>query len=167
MDTLYSYYVGEKDWPRAVKVVEGIALEHPTNPGFYDRTANIYGEMKDEASAAFWFRRSFVQAPDFEKARKIFVIYLKVDRPADALTFLDYAIRNNTTGANLASIRQMALDIARLQQTAPKDKPDTTLLNAIAEKYAAMGLHEGAVRYADSVLKIDPANKEALTILKR
>jgi len=167
MDTLYSYYVGKKDWTHAVKVVEGLALEHPVNPDFYDRTANIYGEMNDEASAAFWFRRSFVQAPDFEKARKIFVIYLKLDKPADALPFLDYAMRNNTTGANLASILQMAQDIARLQQTAPKDKPDTTILNAIAEKYAAMGLHEGAVRYADSVLKIDPANKEALTILKR
>ena len=167
MDTLYNYYAGLKDWPRAVKVVEGLALEHSTNPEFYDRVANIYGEMKEDADAAFWFRRSFVLAPDFEKARKIFVLYLKMDRPAEALPFLDYAIRNNASGANLVSIRQIAQDITRLQQAAPKDKPDLAILNNIAARYMAMGLREGAVHYADSVIKIDPGNKGALSILKR
>ena len=167
MDTLYSYYVAEKDWGRAAKVVEGLALEHPTNPDFFDRAANIYGEMKDDAAATFWFRRSFAIAPDFEKARKLFVLYLKMDRPAEALPFLDYAIRNNVSGANLASIKQIAQDIIRLQQVAPKNKPDPAILNTIAARYMTMGLREGAARYADSVLKIDPNNKDAQVILKQ
>jgi len=98
MDTLYNYYAGVKDWVHAVKVVEALVLEHPTEADLYDRAANIYGQMGDNENAAFYFRRSYTIAPTFDKARTIFVLYLKLDRPEEALPFLDYAMRNNAGG---------------------------------------------------------------------
>jgi len=95
MDTLYNYYAGVKDWMHAVKVVEALVLEHPTEADLYDRAANIYGQMGDNENAAFYFRRSYTIAPTFDKARTIFVLCLKLDRPVEALPFLDYAMRNN------------------------------------------------------------------------
>jgi len=163
MDTLYNYYAGEKDWVHAAKVVEALVLEHPTEAAFYDRAANIYGQLGDDDNAAFYFRRSFMMAPAFDKARNVFVLYLKMDRPAEALPFLDYAIRNNTGGMNLAPVKQYAQEIIQLQQTARKDGVTPAVLNKIAAAYGAMGNKEGATRYTDSVLKIDPGNREALS----
>ena len=163
MDTLYNYYAGEKDWVHAAKVVEALVLEHPTETAFYDRAANIYGQLGDDDSAAFYFRRSFMMAPAFDKARNVFVLYLKMDRPAEALPFLDYAIRNNTGGMNLAPVKQYAQEIIQLQQTARKDGVTPAVLNKIAAAYGAMGNKEGATRYTDSVLKIDPGDREALS----
>ncbi|HVW61916.1 MAG TPA: hypothetical protein VHC48_17805, partial [Puia sp.] len=176
MDTLYDYYSAGKQWTKAVRVVEALALEHPTEAAFYDRAGNIYGELKDDANAVCWFRQSFAISPDFEKAHKIFVLYLKQDRPADAMPFLDYAISNNASGLNLAPVKQLTREIIQLQQALRTDSsalstdkhhnegPDPAILNSIAAKYLAMGNHEGAARYIDSVLRIDPKNKEALSL---
>ncbi|HEY8971067.1 MAG TPA: hypothetical protein VIM64_18315, partial [Puia sp.] len=163
MDTLYNYYAGVKDWVHAAKVVEALVLEHPTETALYDRAANIYGQLGDDDNAVFYFRRSFTMAPAFDKARSVFVLYLKMDRPAEALPFLDYAIRNNAGGMNLAPVKQYAQEIIQLQQAARKDGVTPALLNKIAAAYGAMGNKEGAMRYTDSVLKIDPGNKEALS----
>jgi len=167
MGTLYNYYAGEKQWAKAVKVVEALSLEHPTEVAFYDRAADIYGELKDDANAVCWFRRSFSISPDFEKARRIFGLYLKQDRPSDALPYLDYAIRNNTSGFNLAPVKQLAQEVIQLQQTSHKDDPDPAVLNSIAAKYLSMGNRDVATRYIDSVLKADPNNKEALALKGR
>jgi tetratricopeptide (TPR) repeat protein len=167
MDTLYNYYSGVKEWAKAAKVVEALALEHPTEAAFYDRAANIYGELKDDVNAAFWFRRSFSISPDFDKAHKLFVLYLKLDRPADAMPYLDYAIRNNAAGLNLAPVKRLAQEIIQLQQASKKEGPNPAILNSIAAKYLSMGLREGATHYADSVLKVDPHNKEALSLRGR
>jgi len=164
MDTLYNYYAGVKDWMHAVKVVEALVLEHPTEADLYDRAANIYGQMGDNENAAFYFRRSYTIAPTFEKARTIFVLYLKLDRPAEALPFLDYAMRNNAGGVNLAPVKQYTQEIIQLQQTARKEGATPVLLHKIAAAYGAMGNREGAALYTDSVLKMDPGNKRALPV---
>jgi len=154
MDTLYNYYSGVKDWVHAARVVEALVLEHPTEAALYDRAANIYGQLGDNDNAVFYFRRSFTIAPNFDKARSIFVLYLKMDRPAEALPFLDYAIRNNAGGLNLGPVKQYTQEIIQLQQAARKDGVTPALLNNIAAAYRAMGNKEGAALYADSVLKI-------------
>ena len=164
MDTLYNYYAGVKDWMHAVKVVEALVLEHPTEADLYDRAANIYGQMGDNENAAFYFRRSYTIAPTFDKARTIFVLCLKLDRPAEALPFLDYAMRNNAGGVNLAPMKQYTQEIIQLQQTARKEGATPVLLHKIAAAYGAMGNREGAALYTDSVLKMDPGNKRALPV---
>jgi len=154
VDTLYNYYSGVRDWVHAAKVVEALVLEHPTEAALYDRTANIYGQLGDNDNAAFYFRRSFTIAPSFDKAHSIFVLYLKMDRPADALPFLDYAIRNNAGGLNLGPVKQYTQEVIQLQQSARKDGVTPTLLNNIAAKYQAMGNKDGADRYTDSARKM-------------
>jgi tetratricopeptide (TPR) repeat protein len=164
MDTLYGYYAGVKDWAHAARVVEALVLEHPTEAVLYDRAANIYGELNDKENAAFYFRRSFTIAPTFDKARSIFVLYLKMDRPADALPFLDYAIRNNASNMNLTAVKRYVLEIIQMEQAARKDGATPSALNSIASKYMAMGNREGAYLYIDSVLRLEPGNKEALSL---
>jgi len=162
IDTLYNYYIGRQDWINARTLVEALVLEHPTEEAYYEKAANLCGETQDYENTAFYFKRSFSMSPSFEKARKLFVIYLQLDRPVESLPYLDYAIRNNSAGLGLGPIKQLVVEVMQLQGVAEKNKADLSILNRIAEDYFKMGNREGAAKYIDLVLKADPANKEAL-----
>ncbi len=167
MDSLYSYYIGRQDLANARRVVETLVLEHPTEEPYYEKAANLCGVLKDDGNAVFYFRGSFLLVPSFEKARKIFVLYLKADRPADAIPYLDYAIRNNPSGLRLEPVRQFAGEIVQLQKISGKDTANLSVLNQIADKYFRMGNRESASKYIDKVLRMDPGNKEALLLQGR
>ncbi|HWK06366.1 MAG TPA: hypothetical protein VNS58_22160 [Puia sp.] len=166
-DSLYDYYISRQDWSDARKVIEGLVLEHPTEEPFYEKTANLCGKLKEQENAVFYFKKSFSLSPSFEKARKIFVLFLQLDRPGDAMPYLDYAIQNNSSGMNLIPVRKFAAEILQLQQISGKDTANLPVLNQIADKYFKMGNREGALKYLEKVLKADPGNKEALALQNR
>ena len=165
LDELYNYYLDSKDLPKAKTVMESLVLEHPTEVYFYVKTANLYGKMGYYEDAAFYFKRAFAISPSFEFARTLFVIYLKIDRPKDALPYLNYAIQNNTSNLNLLPVRKYTGEIIDLQKGMGKDSSNLSVLNLIASKYLTMGNKEGASKYLDKILKQDPKNKEALVLL--
>jgi tetratricopeptide (TPR) repeat protein len=167
IDSLYNYYISRQDWVNARRIVETLVLEHPTEEPFYEKAANLCGKLTDNENAVFYFRKSFSFSPSFEKARKIFVLFLQLDRPGDAIPYLDYAIQNNVSGMNLAPVRQFAEEILQLQKISGKDTANLPVLNQIADKYFKMGNREGASKYIEKVLRADPGNKDALSLLDR
>ncbi len=167
MEELYNYYFDSKDLPKAKTIMELLVLEHPTEIYFYDKTANLYGKMGYFEEAAFYFKRAFAISPTFEYAKTLFVIYLRIDRPGDAMPYLDYAIQNNTTNVNFLPVRKYAGEIINLQKAMAQDSSSLPILNLIATKYMTMGNKEGASKYIDKILKADPKNKEALALLEQ
>jgi tetratricopeptide (TPR) repeat protein len=149
MNDLYDYYVKEHDLKSARGVMEGLVLEHPTEAAYYEKTGNVCGEMKDLPDAVFYFSKAFDLMPSFEKARYLFVMDLQLDRPGDALTYLDYAIHNNPGNMNLAPVRYYTQQVIQLQQAYAKDSSDISLLERIAGAYAKMGNKEGASKYTE------------------
>ena len=102
-------------------------------------------------------------APPVDKARFLFVMNFMVDRPRAAMPYLDYAISNGQPG--LQTIKNLATDIIRLQQQdLAKDSTNLPVLNAIATRYLQMGNKEGAAKYVEKVLRLDPGNKEATSL---
>jgi tetratricopeptide (TPR) repeat protein len=154
MSNLYDYYIKERDLEGARTVMETLLLEYPTEEVYYDKTANLYGELKQYDNALFYFKKAFALAPSFEKARYVFVLALKLDRPADALPFLDYAVQNNTSGANLAPVKHFAEEVIQLQREAASDSTNPVLFQRIADAYAKMGNKEGAEKYAEKAQKM-------------
>jgi tetratricopeptide (TPR) repeat protein len=167
MEELFTYYVGEQNYVRAGKVMEGLVLEHPTEESFCEKAGNVFGEMREYDMAVFYFRKSFDLSPSFALARMLFVLYLKLDRPVEALTFLDYAIRNNEPGLNLVPIKSRTLDIVALEKQFVKDSVNISIPNQIAKNYMSMGNAETARKYLDIVLRKDHKNKEALLMLNQ
>jgi tetratricopeptide (TPR) repeat protein len=155
MSNLYDYYIKEQDLGAAGTVMEGLVLEHPTEEAYYEKTANVYGKLKDFDKAIFYFKKSFALSPSFDKAKYIFVMDLTMDRPLDALPFLDYAVDNNTSGANLAGVKAFTEQVIHLQKISESDTGNVTVLNQIADAYAKMGNKEGAEKYYAKVLKIN------------
>lgn len=164
MRTLYEDAVAHRRLPEAARISEAMVLEHPTDPAYDLETANLYGKLGDPQNAVFYFARAFALAPDFDKARYIFVIYLQMDRPDLALPYLDYAASHNTSGYDLAPVRQLCEEIAGLKEKLKTDTADISLMMQIARSYERMNNRTGAARYAGRILAIDPGNRDALAI---
>ena len=167
MDSLYSYYLDKEDLMNAKTVMEAMTLEYPVEVTFYEKTATLYGKLNDYKNAAFYFRKAFSLAPSPDKARYLFVIYFKLDRPADAMPYLEYTINNSGRGFTLQHIRTLAREIIELEKKHFQDPTDPTVSNQIAGKYLEMGDKEAAVKYLEIVLKTDAKNKDALLLLDK
>lgn len=63
MSELYDYYIRNKDLVKAKIVLEALVLEHPTEETYYEKTANICGELKDNDNALFYFKKAFSLSP--------------------------------------------------------------------------------------------------------
>lgn len=167
MDHLYDYYITNHDLLKARSVLENLGLEYPTDAELYNRIAMISVELKDAENTLFNFKKSFDLSPSFEKARYIFVSYLKLDRPAEALPYIDYGINNNTSGFNLNPIKGYTMQIVQLQQQYVKDTTNVPVIVQIATDYFRMDNRDGASKYIGKVLKLDSKNKTALLMFKQ
>jgi tetratricopeptide (TPR) repeat protein len=165
MSDLYDLYVRNVELQKARKILEALELENPLEPSFFEKAAMLCGELKDMKGAIYHFKKAFYLSPSFEKARYLFVICFELDRPTEAMPYLDYAIDNNTPGLNLAPIKNTAMEIIRLEAVSAKDSTNVPVLNEIAHGYLSMGNKDGAFLYAEKVLRVDPKNKEALSML--
>jgi tetratricopeptide (TPR) repeat protein len=166
MENLYSYYVGTDSLLKARTVMEAMVLEYPMEASYCERAANIYGKLNDPENAAFYFKKAFALSPSPENARTLFVIYLDLDRPADAIPYLDYSIHNG--GDNrLIAIKRYAEEIIQLERERDKGFSGVSILNEIAGRYFRMGNKEGASKYLGEALRMEPGNKEALSLMAR
>ena len=165
MDHAYNNYVENHDLQNARKTVETLILEHPTDAQYYLKSAMLSGEMKDEKGAVFNFKKAFSLAPTFDIARYLFVILLKLDKPAEAIPYLDYAIANNTSRFDLNPVRNAATKIMELEDIFSKDSTNKSAPLEIATLYFKMQNKEGAEKYARKLLALDPRNIEAKEII--
>ncbi|HEY0273732.1 MAG TPA: tetratricopeptide repeat protein, partial [Chitinophaga sp.] len=165
MDQLYQDYVQRNDLEKAGRIAEALVLEHPAAVAYAQMAANVYGKMGRLSDAAFYFRQAFNIAPTFETARNIFVIYLKEDEPMKAMPYLDYAMAHNDRGMNLAPVKQFAAAVIQLQLAAQKTPGDAEILKQIAHKYYEMGNTDGAMKYVQMALKVQPGDAGAQTLL--
>ena len=161
-DNLYAYYIGNKQLEKAVKVAESMVYENPCDPALYEKAAMTNGQMGREDKAVFYFLKSFGLAPSFDKARYLFVIYLKMDRPNESLPFLNYALANNSQGMNLSPIKPLVEQVIQLQQKLGTGAGNVEILNEIAETYLKMENRDGAMKYINMVLMADARNEKAL-----
>lgn len=147
MSDLYDYYIKERDLSGARTVMETLVLEHPTEAAYYEKTGNVCGELHDYGDAVYYFGKAFSQSPSFDIAHYLFVMNLQLDRPEDALPYLDYAIRNNPRNMDLAPVRFYTNQVIELRAAYARDTTDPAVLPRIADAYRKMGNPEAAAKY--------------------
>ena len=167
LSTLYDYYLNKRDFEKARRTVEALVLEYPTDARYYEKTAMLSGELKDDRNAIFYFKKAFTLSPSFDKARYLFVLFLKLDQPEKAIPYLDYAIQNNTSQFNLSPVKAYAEQVVQLKKELATDQKNIAILTQIASAYYRMDNKEGAVKYGQKVLAVDADNKEALSLMAR
>jgi tetratricopeptide (TPR) repeat protein len=165
MDQAYNHYIESGNYLEARKIVESLILEQPRDASLYSKSAMLSGKLGDERAALFSFQKAFSIAPSFESARYLFVLFLKMDEPEKAVPYLDYAIANNTSGLNLAPVRVLVQEVVTLRAVLSTDSANVSILRRIAAAYYKMDNRDGALRYAERVLKVDPQDREALELI--
>lgn len=165
MGKLFDVYFNNRQLVNAKKVLETLVLDNPMDTALYERIAMLSGEIKDYNDAVFYFKKAFDLSPSFDKARYLFVLCLKLDRPTDALPYIDYAISNNTSRFNLQAVKDYTQQIIHLKEAYVASPMAVPILNRIAQTYYKMDNTDGAYKYAEEVLKADSKNSEALLLL--
>jgi len=167
MDDLYQYHINNHDLLKARSVLENLVLEYPSDADIYERIAMLSGALKDVESTIFNFKKSFSLSPTYDKARYLFVNYLKLDKPEDAIAYIDYAINNSPSNLNLSPIKSYTEQIIQLQNVYVKDTTNVTVVMQIANAYFGMDNMDGASKYTRKALNLDSKNKVALMLLDK
>lgn len=167
MNQLYQYYTNNNQLLKARNVLENMSLEYPQETDIYQKLAMLNGALNDNEGTIFYFTKTFNLSPSFENARYIFVNYLKMDKPAEAMPYIDYAIQNNSSTYNLAPVKSFAEQIIQLKDEYKKDTTKVPVIMQIADAYIKMGNNDGAAKYAGKALKLDKQNSQALQIMDK
>ncbi|WP_338876034.1 hypothetical protein WBJ53_10375 [Spirosoma sp. SC4-14] len=165
LSDLYDHYMRSRQLANARKVLETLVLEYPTDARYAEKAAMLSGELKDEETAVFYFKKAFALAPSFDRARYLIALTLQLDRPQEAMPYLDYAIQHNTTQFNLGLVRGYAERVIELKRAYQRDSANLTILNQIADAYFRMDNKSVATRYVQKVLKVDADNQGALSLM--
>ena len=163
-NALYLAYTNAGQPEKAVRVAEGAVLEYPEDPAFYDKAAMDFGKSGQIEQAAFYLQKSFDLSKSFEKAHYLFVYFLMMDAPSQALPVLNYAIENNTGQLKLEPVKSLVQQVIALKQKLSADERNVAILNEIAKAYLQMGNTTVSLQYVEKVLSIDSQNPEALQL---
>jgi tetratricopeptide (TPR) repeat protein len=163
-DRLFTYYENNNKQAEAMKVLEALILEYPRNILRYEKAAKLSSNLNDYEKAVFYFRKVFDLSPSFNTAQYIFVNDLKMDKPIEAMPYLDYVINNNNSGINFRSIKNSLQEIIRLKSLLIVNSSDLSVINKIAYNYLKMGNRDGASIYIDKALALDHKNPDALNM---
>lgn len=101
MVRLQQHYAAGKDTVQMLRVAEALALDDPLNPVHFDNAGKLSIALGLNRQAVNYLSKAFRMENSFERARMLFVILLKMDRPEEALPYVSYAAANNTSKFNL------------------------------------------------------------------
>ncbi len=109
---LQQHYAAAKDTAQMLRVAEALVLDDPLNAVYLDNAGKLSIALNLNEQAVRYLSKAFRMENSFERARLLFVILLKMDKPAEALPYVAYAAAHNTSRFNLnalhAFVRQQA-----------------------------------------------------------
>jgi hypothetical protein len=72
--------------------------------------------FESERAGSSVLKKAFQLENTFEKAQQLFITYLKLDRPEEALPYLRYASANNTSTFNLNELQTFVEHLIELKK---------------------------------------------------
>ena len=115
--------------------------------------------------AQVYYQQSFRLAPIHETAQALAILFLKTDKPENALTYLKFLNQNNQSRVNYSVAQSLATDVVNCKTMLKSDSLNVELLNQIAMNYFKMQNVEIALKYAGRASKLDRQNKTSLELL--
>jgi hypothetical protein len=122
-------------------------LENPYNIGISRKAYQTAAMMGDSQLVVHYASKVYAIQRDFDTAKQLFLSYLKLDKPENALPYLEYA-RQNARQNNLNLIYTATTQIIELKKILQQNPGNREVKRRIAEHYLAMGNEEVARWYA-------------------
>jgi tetratricopeptide (TPR) repeat protein len=162
---MVKHYKQSGDDENLLRTMEALALDNPLNEKVLNETAIAAQRVKKYDLAVYYLERTFNLNKRSETASKLFIELLKLDRASEALFYIDYAQAKGSK-VDLGPMRTIVNEIVMLKQRLASTSSNVDLMNLIAEKYLLIGNENGARKYLEQVLKIDPNNPYAKAFFK-
>jgi len=163
------YYMKHNELDKLMRVSEFIVLINPNDPALLDVAAQCCMDAGHNDKAEVYLRQSWNYSSTPEAAKKLGFLFLKDDRPEEALPYLDYLGKNDRSGTNFNTALSLTNGIVVLKNKLRADTANVDLLNKIAQNYFKIGIPSVSLRYANRAYGLDKQNKntnELLGILK-
>jgi tetratricopeptide (TPR) repeat protein len=165
INSLYDYDIKNQKPTEARKIMEALVLEYPENVSYYEKAAMLSSKSNDYERAIFYYKRAFNLSASFDNAISLSLNYLKLDRPVEAIPYIEFSIKNNTSGLNLLALKSATEEVIQLKNAKSYDSTNVSVLNKVARAYIKMDNTEGALSYIRKTLRLDSKNIEALSML--
>jgi tetratricopeptide (TPR) repeat protein len=164
INSLYDYDIKNQKLTEARKMMEALVLEYPEKVLYDEKTAMLSSKSKDYERAIFYYKRAFNLSASFDNAISLSLNYLKLDRPVEAIPYIEFSIKNNTSGLNLLALKSATEEVIQLKNANSNDSTNVSVLNRIAKAYLKMDNKDGASIYIKKALMLDRKNVEALSM---
>lgn len=166
MARLQKHYAASKDTAGMLRVAEALALDDPLNPMHFEQAGKLSAVLDLNGRAVSYLAKAFRMESSFERARMLFVLLLKLDKPAEALPYVAYAAAHNSAGFSLNELHSFVQQLVEMKRRFGTDSNNVILSNQLAEGYLKFANVAAAEKYIMKTLRMDPDNAVALGLLK-
>jgi len=163
MNMLYANYINKKQYEPAFLIIKGLILEYPTNYNFIFEAGKLSENLNLTETAMNYFQQAFKSNPDENNAKKLMINLLKLDKPLEAMKYIDFLMKKNS-GTDFKPMKNAVEQLIILQKELAINLSDVQLLNQIALIYAQIGNFQIAEKYINQILEISPLNAEAIKL---
>ncbi len=164
MQQLLRQHVRSKNVTEAARVAEALVLEHPYQAAAYRRAGQLSVQAEKPAKGIRYLKKGFILDPSLDGAKELFVALLTLDRPEEALPYLDYAVNADRKFSELRSFTQ---NIVRMKRAYAEDTTRTELLPQIAATYLRFANTTAARKYTEQALDALPDDPATLALQER
>ncbi len=161
---LQRHYLAQGQEAAALRVAEALVLEYAYDPAYPEQAGKLCMNLDQPGKAVFYLKKSFGLENSFATAKSLFVTLLKLDRPEEALVYLDYAAAHNASATPLNELQGLVRGIVGLKKAYAQDSARVPLSNQLAKAYLQFANAAAARKYVDNALRLDPGNAEALSL---
>lgn len=167
MNQLQAHYIKQNNALKTLKVTEALLLENPCELVLYDQAAKLSLTLNDNIAAITYYKKGFRLENNFERAQQLFITLLKLDRPQEALPYLEYAASHNPSRFSLNELYVFIQQLVVIKNQFEKDSSNVSLSNQLAAGYLKFANTTAAKKYIEKSLHSDPKNAVALKLKKQ
>lgn len=150
MNKLYDYYITNKNYDLAFRIIANLALENPYDISINNKASVTASFLGDSQLVVHYAKKIYKLKPDVKVAQRIFLNYLKLDMPDKALPYIEYAQNNTFGGDDLRLIYDATRQVINLKKYLKKYPDNKDIRKQIAHQYFKMGNEEIALLYAET-----------------
>lgn len=148
MNSLYEFYIKNKNYKMAFKVIENLVLENPHNTRLNDKASQTAAIIGDSQLVVHYASRVYKVKPEKNIAERIFISYLKLDKPEKALPFIKCAMNHEPGSKEYNFIHDTTNQISDLKKKLSLSPSNLRIREQIADLYFSIGNEEVAMVYA-------------------
>ncbi|GAB4024467.1 hypothetical protein [Spirosoma koreense] len=164
INQLLNHYVTQKKLGAARQVAEALSLEYPYDAALARQASKLSVSLNESQPAIVYLKKAFRLENSFETAQQLFITLLKLDRPEEALPYLQYAATHNPSQFSLTELQSFVQQLIAVKQQYARDTTNVQLSNQLAAGYLKFANTAAATKYVENTLRLDNRNATALQL---